>query len=166
MSRFKAKQDLIDDIVKERRKLEALLAEIPDEHKTAEVTEGMSIKDFLAHRTEWGRMMIQWYKAAKAGTVPAVPSEKYKWNQLKELNAEIFERFKDDALDDVVAQFGAVHDELFAIIEGTDDNELFTKKYYEFTGSSDLVAYFNSATAAHYRSATKHIKKWWKSRNA
>ena len=95
MSRFTTKQELIDDVVKERGLLEALLTQIPDDDKLVEVTDGMSVKDFLAHRTEWGRMAIRWYEEAKDGGAPAVPTEQYKWNQLKELNADIHGRFED-----------------------------------------------------------------------
>ena len=166
MSRFKTKQELLDDVTKERSLLEDLLGAIPEEDKLVEVTDGMSVKDFLAHRTEWGRMAIRWYEEAKAGGQPAVPTDKYKWNQLKELNAEIHERFKDTPLPELEAEFASVHDHLHELIDGTTDDELFTKKHYEFTGSSDLATYLNSATASHYRSARRHIQKWWRARTA
>ncbi|MBE7381552.1 MAG: ClbS/DfsB family four-helix bundle protein [Leptolyngbya sp. SIO1E4] len=162
VSRFTTKQELLDDILKERRKLEKLLGDIPDSQKTIEVIDGMSVKDFLAHRTEWGRMMIRWYTEAKAGIKSAVPSDKYKWNQLNALNAEIYAQFKDRPLSEITEQYNKVHDELYQLIETTTEEELFTKKFYDFTGTSVLAAYFNSSTAAHYRSAAKHIRKWWK----
>lgn len=166
MSRFTTKRELLDDVVKERTLLEELLATIPDELKQVEVIDGMTVKDFLAHRTEWGRMAIRWYEEAKAGGTPAVPTEDYKWNQLKELNADIHERFEDTPLRDVEAQFSNVHDRLYRLIEYTTEEELFTKKYYGFTGSSDLATYLNSATASHYRSARRHIQRWWRARMA
>lgn len=164
MSKFQTKEQFLDEIRKERGKLEDLLAMIPDEEKLAEVTDGMSVKDFIAHRTEWGRMMIRWYTEARAGGTPAVPTERYKWNQLRELNADIHERFAESQLDEVETQFSEVHDELYTMIEAMSDEELFTKRHYPFTGSSDLVTYLNSATASHYRSARRHIAKWWKAR--
>ena len=166
MSRFTSKQQLLDDIVKERQALEDLLASIPEGDKTIEVVDGMSVKDFLAHRTEWGRMMIRWYEDAKAGKTPAVPTEKYKWNQLKELNADIHERFKNTPLAEVEADFNEVHDKLYTLISNMSEDELLQKKYYDFTGTSDLATYVNSATASHYRSARRHIQKWWKQRAA
>ncbi len=162
MSKFKTKQQFIDEVVKERTKLDELLESIPDERKSEEVVDGMSIKDFLAHRSEWGRMMIRWYEEAKAGKKPAVPTEQFKWNQLKELNADIHMRFNDDSLEDIEADFKKVHDKLFEIIENTTEAELLEKNVYEFTGVSDLATYLNSSTASHYRSARRHISKWWK----
>lgn len=164
MSRFKTKQELLDEITKEREKLESLLAEIPKKEQTEVVTDNMSVKDFLAHRTEWGRMMLSWYDEAKKGITPKTPTEKYKWNQLKELNTEIYERFKDTPLAKVEKEFKAVHDALFKKIKSMSEKELFEKKYYDFTKTSDLATYLNSATAAHYRSAYKHISRWWKAK--
>lgn len=166
MSKFTSKQQFLDEVVKERSKLEELLAQIPEEDKLVEVTDGMSVKDLLAHRTEWGRMMIRWLHEAREGKTPAVPTEKYKWNQLKDLNAEIYERFEATPLDRIEDEFESVHDRLYELAASTNEDELFSKKYYTFTGSSDLVTYMNSATASHYRSARRHIQKWWKARNS
>ena len=158
MSRFKSKQQLVDDIVKERAKLEALLESIPKKRKTEVVVDGMSVKDFLAHRTEWGRMLLSWYETVKKGGIPAVPHEKYKWNQLKQLNADIFETYKRTPLEKVERDFKKVHDDLFAWVKRIPEQELLSR----FVGASDLASYVNSSTAAHYRSAYKHINKWWK----
>ena len=165
MSKFTSQDEFLAEIRKERGKLEDLLAEIPKRQKFVEVTDGMSTKDFLAHRTEWGRMMIRWYTEAAEGKTPAVPTEKYKWNQLKELNADIHRRYAKTSLVKIEAEFAAVHDELYRLIEKMTEEELFTKKHYSFTGTSDLVTYLNSATASHYRSARRHIAKWWKATN-
>lgn len=162
MSKFTSKVEFLAEIRKERSKLEELLDQIPKKKKAVEVVEGMSIKDFLAHRTEWGRMMIRWYEEGAAGGTPAVPTEEFKWNQLKELNADIHRRFDKTSLVKIEAEFAAVHDELYRMIEKMTEDELFTKQHYSFTGTSDLVTYLNSATASHYRSARRHIARWWK----
>lgn len=164
MSKFKTKEEFLSEIDKERAKFEDLLVEIPDDQKLVEVIDGMSVKDFLAHRAEWGRMMTRWYEEAVDGGQPAVPTEKYKWNQLKELNADIHQRFSDTPLAEVEEGFDDVHDRLREMIEQMSEEELFTRKYYDFTGTSDLVTYLNSATASHYRSARRHIARWWKAR--
>lgn len=162
MSRFDSKQELIDDATNARAKLEDLLAAIPPEAKTVEVIDGMSVKDFIAHRTEWGRMMLRWLADARAGKTPAVPAEGYTWGQLNELNAQIHDQFADITLDDAEGSFTEVHDELLTVIGACSEDELFTKKYYSFTGTSDLATYFTSATGGHYRSAYKHINRWWR----
>ncbi|TVR29012.1 MAG: ClbS/DfsB family four-helix bundle protein, partial [Nitriliruptor sp.] len=57
MARATSKSQLLDEIARERCKLDDLLASIPPDRKLEEVAEGLSVKDLLAHRTEWGRML-------------------------------------------------------------------------------------------------------------
>ncbi len=64
-----------------------------------------------------------------------------------------------------MSRFKKVHDELYMLIESMSEKELLEKNVYNFTRSSDLATYVNSATASHYRSARHHINKWWKTRS-
>lgn len=163
MSRIKSKQQLLDEIVIEEEKLHELLAQIPDKEKTKpKVVDGMSVKDILAHRTEWGKMFIKWYTEAKKGKTPAVPSREYKWNQLKELNAAIYKKYKNTSLKKVEKDFKTVQTKLHTLVKGMKEKELLEKGFYDFTGASTLALYAGSSTASHYRSARRHIQKWWK----
>jgi hypothetical protein len=127
VSRFSTRAELLEDADGARRKLEDLISRIPDEALVIEVTDGMSTKDFLAHRTEWGRMMIRWYTEPADGGSPAVPSDRHTWRELPALNAEIHERFADISPTDARAQFAEVHDALRRLIASCTDDELFTK---------------------------------------
>jgi hypothetical protein len=162
MARATSKAELLEEIACERRKLEGLLAAIPAERKLEEVTDGLSVKDLLAHRTEWGRMLLRWYAEARDGVISAVPSAQFKWNQLPDLNAQIQLRFANVPLEQVEKDFADVHDRLYAVVATMDEDELFDARHYPFTGSTTLAAYVTSASAAHYRSAKKTIQRWWK----
>ena len=162
MARATSKSQLLDEIARERRKLDELLASIPADRKLEEVADGLSVKDLLAHRTEWGRMLLGWYDEARAGRVPAVPSADFKWNQLPALNAQIQQRSAGVPLEQVEADFAAVHDRLCTVVEAMEEDELFGAHYYPFTGNTTLAAYVTSASAAHDRSATKLIRRWWR----
>lgn len=135
MSRFTSKEEFLADIRSEREKLDELLDRILTSEKLVEVVDGMSVKDYLTHRTEWGRMMLRWYREAAAGGEPSVPTADYKWNQLAELNAEIHERFAETPLATIESQFAEVHDELVQLIDQLSDDELFTKQHHRFTDS-------------------------------
>ncbi len=124
------------------------------------VTDDLTVKDVLAHRTEWARMLLGWYDDARAGVVSAIPSAEFKWNQLPALNARIRSRFAGVPLPQVQAGFAEVHDRLYAVVAAMDENELFDVHHYAFTGNTTLAAYVTSASAAHYRSARKLIQRW------
>lgn len=166
MVRATTKAQLLDEMTRERRKLDDLLASIPADRKLEEVADGLSVKDVLAHRTEWGRMLLGWYDEARAGGTPAVPSAEFTWRQLPELNAQIQRRFADVPLEQVESDFADVHDHLYSVVAAMDDDELFSARRYPFTGSTTLAAYVTSASAAHYRSAYKLIRRWWKAQQA
>ena len=76
-SRFSTKEEILADASTARMKLEVLLEAIPAAAKPDPIVDGMSVKDFITHRTEWGRMMISWYNEAAAGGTPSVPAEGY-----------------------------------------------------------------------------------------
>ena len=166
MSRFATKEDLLSDASSARERLDRLLSAMPDEAKLVVIDDGMTAKDFIAHRMEWGRMMLRWYSEAAAGGSPVVPAENHTWGTLRALNAEIYDRYVDASLHDLESEFRSVHDELFVVIADCSDAELFEKHFYDFTGTSDLATYFTSATGGHYRSAYKHINRWWRANKA
>lgn len=166
MSRIKSKKQLIEEIVVEQDRLDELLSQIPGKEKVKpEVVDGMSVKDILAHRTQWGKMFIGWYTRAKAGKTPAVPSKEYKWNQLKELNAEIYRVNKSRSLKSVEQDFKRTQKKLYKMIKEMKEKELLEKGYYKFTGASNLAIYAGAATSSHYRSARRHIQKWWRAKS-
>ena len=111
-------------------------------------------------------MMIAWYQDAVAGREPRVPTEEYKWNQLKELNKAIKAKKHQHTFDKIEKDFAIVHNQLLELVEQMDEDELLDGHRYRFTGASDLATYVNSSTASHYRSARRHIQKWWRAKSS
>ncbi len=54
------------------------------------------------------------------------------------------------------------HAKAVAIISAYTDDQLFTKKFYPWTGSTSVGSYAISATSSHYSWAAKLIRKWAK----
>ena len=50
------------------------------------------------------------------------------------------------------------HQKAIALAETFSNEELFTKKYFPWTGTTDLGSYFVSSTSSHYDWAIKKIK--------
>ena len=50
------------------------------------------------------------------------------------------------------------HRKVMEMAAGFTNEELFTKKYYNWTGTTDLGAYFVSTCSSHYEWAIKKIK--------
>lgn len=110
MPRPKSKDELLKAIAKERGALEAYLETLtPEQMVEPDVVGEWSPKDVLAYLIEWEQMVLSWYRAGLRGEVPELPALGYKWNQTPALNRAIYEKHRDRALDDVLAQFHASH---------------------------------------------------------
>jgi hypothetical protein len=117
-----------------------------------------TIGDVICHLHEWHIMMQKWYTVGMAGKKPAIPAEGYTWIDYTGLNHEIYEKYKGTALKKALALFKRSHKDVMGLIENHTDAELFTKKKYQWTGTTSLGAYLISATSSHYDWGLKTIK--------
>ncbi|MDR0489049.1 MAG: ClbS/DfsB family four-helix bundle protein [Propionibacteriaceae bacterium] len=118
-----------------------------------------NVRDVLAHLTQWHRMMKRWYDEGMAGIQPKMPEEGYTWQTTAVLNQVIWERTQDVPLDQAQSELASTFDEMMNIIGSHTNEELFTKKYYKWTGTTSLGAYLVSATSSHYDWAMTKLKK-------
>ena len=160
MPKATTKQQLIEDAQTERAALEKLLSTLTPEQMTqSAAADDWSAKDVLAHLIEWEGMVMKWYETGAKGKVPAVPSEDYNWGQLPQLNHAIYLKHRGRSLADIQKEFKSSHKNIMKVIESIPEKELFTRGQYSWTRNNLLAAYFNSATAAHYRWARGEIRK-------
>ncbi|MDR0387683.1 MAG: ClbS/DfsB family four-helix bundle protein [Treponema sp.] len=114
-----------------------------------------TIADVICHLHEWHLMRENWYKEGMSGKKPALS---YSLRTLPIINHAIWEKYKGTELRDAITMFKKSHKAIMVLIEKHNDEELFSKKKYEFTGSTTLGAYFYFNTADHYRWALKTIQ--------
>ena len=117
-----------------------------------------TISDVICHLHEWHGMMMAWYEVGMSGKKPAIPAEDVTWQTLPILNRRIFEKYQGTELSVAVGLFKKSHIKMMEIIKKHNDEELFTKKKYPWTGTTSLGAYLVSATSSHYDWALKTIK--------
>ena len=145
-------------------KLLDFINELPDElknktYKNNELNDrDKTVADVLCHLHEWHLMMENWYKIGMAGKKPAIPAEGVTWQTLPVLNHRIWEKYKGTDLKSAVALLKKSHKKIMDMIGKHTDDELFTKKKYEWTGTTSLGAYFISSTSSHYDWGLKTIK--------
>ena len=114
-----------------------------------------TIADVLCHLHEWHLMRENWYKVGMSGIKPAVPVLSYSLKTLPLINKKIWEKYKGIELKKAITMFKKSHKDIMVLIEKHTDDELFTKKKYEFTGTTSLGVYFFYNTADHYNWALK-----------
>jgi hypothetical protein len=117
-----------------------------------------TVADVLCHLHEWHLMMGNWYKVGMSGKKPAIPAEDVTWQNLPVLNHRIYEKYKGTELKTAVDLFKKSHKNIMALIDKHNDDELFSKKKYPWTGTTSLGSYFISSTSSHYDWGLKTIK--------
>jgi hypothetical protein len=142
--------DFIDSLPDEMKNRSYENNEFNDRDKT--------ISDIICHLYEWHVMMENWYKVGMSGKKPAIPAEDVTWQTLPVLNRRIYERHRGTELLKAIAMLKKSHKNMIVLIEKHNDDELFTKKAFSWTGTTSLGAYFVSATSSHYDWALKTIK--------
>ena len=74
------------------------------------------------------------------------------------MNVMFWNRHQNTRLEAAKQMLAESHTKVISLAEQFANEELFTKKYFPWTGTSDLGSYFVSTTASHYDWAIKKIK--------
>jgi Uncharacterized conserved protein len=78
------------------------------------------------------------------------------------MNVELWEKHQSTTLDNAIAMLCGTHAKVIALVESLTDDELFVKKHFPWTGTTNVGSYCVSATSAHYDWAMKKIKLYIK----
>ena len=151
-----------------------------------------NLRDVLSHLHEWHRLLILWVTANLAGDAqpygerevgkfssenfgrgddantaceskprPFLPPP-YTWKSYGEMNVGFWEKHQKTTLENATKLLTESHAETMKIIEKFTDEELFTKKHFDWTGTTNVGSYCVSATASHYDWAMKKLKAYKK----
>ena len=162
MPRPKTKDELLKLSQQNYEKLNDFIDKYTWEEQLAEFnldTMNRNICDVLAHLHHWHLMMLDWYTVGMKGEKPNIPAKGYTWRTVPELNKWIWEKYKKADLGEVRESLQNSFEKVQSVIEKHDNDELFEKKRYKWTGTTSLGAYLISATSSHYDWALKLIKK-------
>ena len=118
-----------------------------------------NVRDVLAHLHHWHLLLMTWFTTAQAGEKPVMPSPGYKWSETPALNRKINKTYSKKSLKSVRKMLNDSHAEIMKLINQHTNKELFTKKRFEWTGSTSLGAYIIANSSSHYGWARKLIKK-------
>lgn len=160
--KFDSKEDWIESIETEHRKLVELLETIPRDRYLDEGVwgDGWNIRDLLAHLTEWEQMFLTWFRVGIEGAQPQMPARGYKWNQTPSLNQAIWEKHRNSSVEETLAAFETSFTEIFSLAQGLSSQEMLTAGHFAWTGKNPLTTYLGANTTSHYRTATKILHRW------
>ncbi|MHA2028313.1 MAG: ClbS/DfsB family four-helix bundle protein [Candidatus Kariarchaeaceae archaeon] len=166
MSYEEDKVKLIDNIHKSWRLLFTTLNKVPKNRwEEPGVLNKWSIKDILAHLHEWHNMLDLWHNIGIEGKTPETPLPGYKWNQLREVNEIIYQKYKNMGLAVVLKNLENTHERVLKLSHEVPAEAIFTKGYFKWTGNTYFRSYIRSNSSGHYNWAKKHIRKWMREQN-
>ena len=156
MSRPTIKTDLMTAGETGYLKLVEVMQALPDQTQdfNFEVTEKMTeahwrrdqnLRDVLIHLYEWHQLLLNWVEANR--------------KTYGQMNQEFWEKHQTTSLEDAKKLLHDSHIAVMTLADTFSNEELFTKQYFSWTGTSSLGAYFISATSSHYDWAMKKLKK-------
>lgn len=165
MARPTAKAELIATASEKYEKLMSLSvgnfefhSDIVNCGKEAHWSRDKNLRDVLVHLHEWHELLINWAVPNSNGANKPFLPKPYTWKTYGDMNVEFWKKHQNTSYDEATKMLGTSHKNAISLIESFSDEELFTKKYYPWTGTSSLGSYCISATASHYDWAIKKIK--------
>jgi len=117
---MKVREKLVEILERTREEEERFIAGLSDEERAAVGTpETWAVKDTIAHLAEWKLRAGQRLAAARQDETPATFD-----GDIDDLNAAIFERYRDQSWDEVVRALERAHQDMVAHIEALSEEDL------------------------------------------
>lgn len=123
-----------------------------------------NLRDVLIHLYEWHQLLINWINSNRAGESKTFLPSPYNWKTYPQMNIEFWEKHQTTPLNKAIILLKESHKEVIKLIELFSNEELYTNKFFNWTGTTSLGSYCVSATSSHYDWAIKKIKKHIKSK--
>ncbi len=118
-----------------------------------------NIRDVLVHLHEWHKLLLNWVNSNQSGNKTNFLPDPYNWKTYPQMNIGLWEKHQQTPLEKAVLLLRKSHSDVMTLIESFTNEELFTNKYFPWTGTTSLGSYCVSATSSHYDWAMKKIRK-------
>ncbi|PID27735.1 MAG: hypothetical protein CSB55_08065 [Candidatus Cloacimonadota bacterium] len=148
----------IDKLTKEEFTTEFNFSDNP-KLKEAHWKRDKNVRDILVHLYEWHMLLINWITENKAGRKSDFLPKPYTWKTVAEMNVGFWEKHQTVSYEESAEKLKQSHEEVLKLIESFTNEELFTAKYFPWTGTTSVGSYCVSSTSSHYDWAIKKINK-------
>ena len=178
MARPQTKDDLLKAANEQFEKLLKLINSSSEEMMIAEFTfdkeaagkekhwlRDNNVRDVLTHLYEWHQLLLDWIQSNTGGNAKSFLPAPYTWKTYGEMNLLFWDKHQITTYTNSLEQLKASHENVVRTIEKFSNEELFTNKYFTWTGTTSLGSYCVSATSIHYdwaiKKTRKHIKSYY-----
>ena len=122
--------------------------------------EKLSVKDILAHITDWEQRMVQWIDESLQGKTPNRPAPGMTWDDLDRLNERIYLANKARSLSEVQSDFAASYRKSLQAVAALSEADLFDPHRFAWRKGDALWHLVEANTWAHYREHRESISRW------
>lgn len=171
MPRPKTKPELLDAAATTYAKLTALWdglsleqaqapfpPELLDHGPEAHWQRDRCLRDVVIHLHEWHKLVLAFVQSNRAGNPASFFPEPYTWRNYAGLNRQFVSDHQATGYQEARELLAGSHEQVLNLIETFSNEELFTKKYFPWTGTTSLGSYFVSSTSSHYEWAAKKTR--------
>jgi hypothetical protein len=163
----KNKHDLIQRIRDERDRLEALVGKHSENEMLIPQGEnGWSVKDHIAHIVIWEKRLVEWLNFVERGEVPQQLPPGMTWDDLDRWNEQTFEENRERELNEVLADFNHIADEVLQVVGAIPDDLLMRADSLAWRSGSPLWEMVAANTYWHYPEHREAIKHWKEARKS
>ncbi len=120
---------------------------------------GWSYKDIMAHITAWEMLAMDRINSAQTGEplrYEVIESDDF----ANDFNADVYEKYKEKALAEIVDDFHKIHGEFVTQLEGLDDSVLHEKLPFDWAGNLTYQVLISANTHWHYNEHIEASEKW------
>jgi hypothetical protein len=160
----KSKALIIHRLQAERRRLEQNLAGLGEQdYLRPGVVGDWSVKDVLAHLSDWQGRMTRWIEAIRRGEPAGCADLDLNRVQVDELNARIYAAHCDQLLELVLEEFHTNFERCLEMIAAMPEEELLEPGRYPFKRNISLYDWLGGFASHDLWGKTK-IRSWLKTR--
>jgi len=141
------KAELLRRVREGRARLEAAMAEVPAGRLSEPILDNeWSFKDLMAHIGFWERRAHELLSTLQRGETPTPLEEA----SIDDLNARVFLENQKYALDEVLRDEREAYADLLALVERSDDADLFDPYRFPWTNGRPFADWIEGNTYGHY----------------
>lgn len=118
-----------------------------------------NIRDVLVHLYEWHQLLLNWLSSNLSGQKMNFLPDPYNWKTYPEMNIVFWGKHQSTSLEKSISLLKKSHLDVMRMIDAFTDEQLFTKRFFPWTGTTSLGSYCVSATSSHYDWGIKKIRK-------
>jgi hypothetical protein len=156
------RDDLLATLRRERENVERLVAEVGIDRMNEPNVEGhWSVRDLLAHLSDWRLYVITRLEAARRGEQPTPPwPADIEAGDFDAINAWLDERSRHKSVDDIQHETRDAFDRLERIIGEMSDEELFTPGRIDWNRGQPLGPWAVDLVAGHFQEHEPAVRAW------